>query len=36
MNTQEALYALGVRDDTLSDDERARLDAMDFSCCPAS
>src|SRR5512138_1351572 len=30
MNTQEALRALGVRDDTLTQDERARLDDDGF------
>jgi ectoine hydroxylase-related dioxygenase (phytanoyl-CoA dioxygenase family) len=34
MNTQEALRTLGVRDDTLTDDERARLDADGFLPLP--
>ena len=34
MNTPEALYALGVRDDTLTQAERARLDTDGFLPLP--
>ena len=34
MNTPEALYALGVRDDTLTEAERAKLDTDGFLPLP--